>query len=269
MRDLGYVEGKNIEFAYRSAEANSGRWTDLAAELVRLNVDLIVTDGTGPALGAKKVTSTIPIVMISSTDPVGTGLVASLARPGGNVTGLTSLSEELDGKMLELLKDLAPKTSRVAILRPDSPGDRIFVKNTHAAAKGLGIYLTDLIVRDVSSSRPELSGPGGEQRAADEITGVFQMIVKERAQALLVRLPPPPRTPPAHRKQVVQLTAKHRLSAIYNATNWVESGGLMSYGSDAEMRYYRIAKYVDKIVTGAKPAELPIEQPTKLSWSST
>jgi putative ABC transport system substrate-binding protein len=244
MRDLGYLEGKNIGFVYRTTEGNSERLPGIAAELVRLKVDIIFADGTGAALGAKKATSTIPIVMTSSTDPVGTGLVTSIGRPGGNVTGLASLSEELGGKMLELLKEIMPKINRVAILRPDSPADRIFEKNTQAVAQALQIYLIDLIV------------PG-----ADEFEGAFQAVRKERANALLVRLPP--RTPAAQRKQIVQLATKSRLPAIYNATNWIDSGGLVSYGSDPNIRYLRVATYVDKILKGAKPTDLPLEQPTK------
>src|SRR5215831_11809910 len=169
LRDLGYVEGKNIGFVYRTAEGESGRYADLAAELVRLQVDIIVADTTTGIVAAKKATSTIPIVMTTSTDPVGTGLVASLARPGGNVTGLTSVTGELGGKLVELLKETVPKLTRVAILGP--PND-LFIKETEVPARALGVQLIPLVVQ----------GP-------DDIDGAFRAMTKERANGLIIRLP--------------------------------------------------------------------------------
>jgi putative tryptophan/tyrosine transport system substrate-binding protein len=246
LRDLGYVEGKNIAFEYRSTEGKSERRPDQVTELVHLKVDIIVADGTGPTLAAKKATSAIPIVMTSSSDPVGTGLIASLARPGGNVTGLTSVTGELGGKLLELLKEIVPSLTRVAIALPgpDSPASKLFLKETEAPAQALRVQLITLWVR----------GP-------EDFESAFRIAAKERANALLVRIPPARFSP--HLKQFVELTAKSRLPAISPARNWVEAGGLMSYGADQNVRFRRAATYVDKILKGAKPADLPVEQPTK------
>jgi putative tryptophan/tyrosine transport system substrate-binding protein len=246
LRDLGYNEGKNIVFEYRTTEGNTGRYPDLIADLVRVNVDVIVADGTGPALAAKQATSTIPIVMTTSTDPVRTGLVASLARPGGNVTGLTSVSGELGGKLLELLKEIVPGLSRVVVPgpAPGSPSEDLFIKETEIPARALKVRLIRAPVRQ-----------------DEDIKGVFQLAAKERAHALLVRIPP--NAPAARRRQFVELAAKNRLPAIYEARTFMDLGGLMMYGADRDVAFQRVATYVDKILKGTKPADLPVEAPTK------
>ena len=244
MRELGYVEGKNIGFVFRTAEGKSERNADLAAELVRLKVDVIIADGSNLSLAAKKATSTIPIVMTTSTDPVGTGLVASLARPGGNVTGLTSVGGELGGKMLELLKEVVPRLTRVAILTTKSAANNLFVKETEVPARALGLQLIPVLVQ-----------------GSDDFKGAFRAMTKERANGLVMRLPP--RTDFAHFKRVAELTMKNRLPAIGTANAWVDAGGLMSYGADPNISYRRAAVYVDKILKGTKPADLPVEAPTK------
>jgi putative ABC transport system substrate-binding protein len=250
MRDLGYVEGKNIAFVYRTTEGRRERYSDLVAELVRLKVNVIVTDVTSAALALKKATPTIPIVMTSGTDPVGTGLVASLARPGGNVTGLTNVGGELGGKLLELLKEITPRLTRVAILATwgsASGADEVFAKKTEVPARALGLQLIRVRVR-----------------SSDDIDGAFRTITKERADGLLMRLQPSLFS--AHYKRVAELTASSRLPSIALVTSWVDAGGLMSYGSDLNFQYRRAATYVDKIVKGTKPADLPIEAPTKFEF---
>jgi putative ABC transport system substrate-binding protein len=189
LRELGYVEGQSITVEHRSAEGKLGRLPALAAELVRLKVDIIVADGSDPALAAKNATSTIPIVITSTSDPVGQGLVASLARPGGNVTGLTRFSGELGGKTLELLKDVVSRLARVAVPRPEGPTNDLFLKETEVPARALGVQLISLVVR----------GP-------EDFDGAVGAATKERANALLVRLVPS--TSSAHRKQFVELAAK-------------------------------------------------------------
>jgi putative ABC transport system substrate-binding protein len=250
MRDLGYVEGKNVAFVYRTTEGRRERYSDLAAELVGLKVDVIVTDVTGAGLALKKATNTIPIVMTSSTDPVGTGLVASLARPGGNVTGLTNVGGELGGKLLELLKEITPSLARVAILATygsATGADEVFAKETQVPAGAMGVQLIRVRVK-----------------SPDDIDGAFRMITKERANGLLMRLQPSLFS--AHYKRVAELTASSRLPSIALVTSWVDVGGLMSYGSDLNFQYRRAATYVDKILKGAKPADLPIERPTKFEF---
>jgi putative tryptophan/tyrosine transport system substrate-binding protein len=248
LRDLGYVEGKNVVIEYRYTERNESRYPDLVSDLVRLKVDVIIGDGTQATIAAKKATSTIPIVMTSATDPVGNGIIASLARPGGNVTGLTNISGELGGKLLELLKEIDPRLTRVAIVIPGGrpgPANKLFVKETEVPARALGIQLISLVVR----------GP-------EDYEGAVRAATKERANALLSRLPPG--TPSAQRKQFVELAVKSRLPVV-SATNLdTEAGGLISYGRDPRESYRRAATYVDKILKGAKPADLPVEQPTKL-----
>jgi putative tryptophan/tyrosine transport system substrate-binding protein len=249
LRDLGYVEGKNIAFEYRTSEGKTGAYPDLLADLIRLNVDIIVTVTSGATLAAKKATSTIPIVMRSSTDPVGTGLVASLAKPGGNVTGLTSVTGELGGKYLELLKEIVPRLSRVVIPAPaTSSTEDLFIKETEEPARALKVQLIRFPVR----------GP-------EDYESIFRVAVKERANALVVRLPPST-IPASRRKQFTELGVKNRLPAIYGTKVWVESGGLVSYGQDQNMRVQRLAVYVDKIIKGAKPADLPVEAPTKFEF---
>jgi ABC-type uncharacterized transport system substrate-binding protein len=244
LRDLGYVEGKNIAFVFRTTEGRRERSADLAAELVSLKVDIIIADGTSPALAAKKVTGTIPIVMTTSTDPVANGLVASLARPGANVTGFTNVTGELGGKLLELLKEIVPRLSRVAILRPQGPANDLFVKETEVSARAMGIQLIPLVFR----------GP-------EDFEDAFRSAVKQRANGLIERLGPG--VSAADSRRVAELTVKNRLPTISGSRNWVDAGGLMFYGSDQAIRYRRAATYVDKILKGAKPADLPVEQPTK------
>jgi putative ABC transport system substrate-binding protein len=244
LRNLGYVEGKNIGIIYRVTEGRTERYADLAAELVRLKVDVIVADTTGVALALKKATSSIPIVMASSTDPVGTGLVASVARPGGNVTGLTTLTEELGGKQLELLKEIVAGLNRVAILRPTGLANDIFVKATEPTARALGVKIIPLVFR----------GP-------EDFEDAFRSATKERANGLIDRLGPTVSS--TDRKRVVELTVKNRLPTISGFASWADNGGLLTYGPDRTVMYRRAATYVDKILKGAKPSELPVEQPMK------
>jgi ABC-type uncharacterized transport system substrate-binding protein len=247
MRDLGYIEGKNIGFVYRTTEGKRESYADFVAELVRLKVDVIVTDSTDAALLAKKATSSVPIVMTRGTDPVGAGLVTSLARPGGNVTGLTSVTGELAGKLLELLKETKPKLTRAAILRPEGRADDLFVKEAEVPGRALGVQLVAVVVQ----------GP-------DDIEGVFRAMSKERVNGLVMRLPASGYS--SHYKRVAELTIKNRLPAISTSATWVDAGGLMSYGPDFSIGYRRAATYVDKILKGAKPADLPVEAPTKFEW---
>jgi putative tryptophan/tyrosine transport system substrate-binding protein len=244
LRDLGYVEGKNIGIVFRTSESRPERYPDLALELVRLKVEVIVADGSNAALAAKKATRSIAIVMASSTDPVGAGLVASMARPGGNVTGLTSLTEELGGKQLELLKEIVAGLNRVAILGPTGPATDIFVKETEPTARALGVKIIPLVFR----------GP-------EDFEDAFRSAIKERANGLIDRLGPG--VPSADRKRVVELTLKNRLPTISGFASWADNGGLLTYGPDRNVMYRRAAVYVDKILKGTKPADLPIEAPTK------
>jgi ABC-type uncharacterized transport system substrate-binding protein len=242
LRELGYDEGRNISIEYRWAEGREERFPDLAAELVRLKVDVIVA-GAGAVEAAKQATTTIPIVMPLSGDPVRTGLVASLARPGGNVTGLTSLSGELPGKWMELMKQTLPHAARVAVLW-DPAGDPSQVRISEAAARSLGVRLRVLKVG-----------------RADGFEPAFAEARKYDAGALIVLGSP---FFYVHRAGLVELASKHRLAAIYPQREFVQgSGGLMSYGADYHDQFRRAATYVDKILKGAKPRDLPIEQPTK------
>jgi putative ABC transport system substrate-binding protein len=246
LRALGYVEGKNIVIEQRYAEGKLDRLPVLAAELVRLKVDVIVTGTSAGTRSAKEATATIPIVMAQDGDPVGNGFVASLARPGGNITGLSSLAPEISGKRLELLKEIVPKFSRVAVFgNSASPGNAQSLKEIELAAGALGLQLQYLDIR----------GP-------KEIETAFQATSKGRANAVLVLANP---VLNFQRKQVVDLAVKTQLPAIYYAPEWVQDGGLMSYGASITDLDRRAATYVDKILKGAKPADLPIEQPKKLS----
>ena len=246
LRDLGYVEGKNIVIDYRYAEGRFDRFPELAAELVRLKVYVIVAVSTVAARAAKNATRTIPIVALSG-DPVETGLVASLARPGGNVTGLASLAPELSTKRLELLKEIVSKVSLVAVLwNPNGPAPVLAFKETQLAAKRLGLLLQSLEVR----------GP-------DDFESAFGGAIRERASALLVISDPLTNT---HQRRIVELAAKNRLPAIYPIREFVQAGGLMAYAPDRLEQYRRVAYYVDKILKGAKPADLPVEQPTKFEF---
>ena len=244
LRDLGWVEGKNISIEYRYAEGRNDRLPDLAAELVRLKVDVIVTSGAPAAIAAKQATITIPIVMAQVNDPVGLGLIASLGKPGGNITGLANLHSDLGAKQLELLKEAAPKTSRVAILwNPANPGAALIVRHMQHGAQALGMTLLPVEVRDPS-----------------EVESAFATMTRERANAL--SLPPDPVFLPFG-KRIVELVARNRLPAMYGWRELVEAGGLMAYGPSIPDMFRRAAGYVDKILKGAKPANLPIEQPTK------
>ena len=246
LRSLGYVEGRDVVFEFRWAAGKNERIPELAAELVRLNVDMIVTRTTFVAAATKRATSTIPIVMAGAADPIGAGVVASLARPGGNVMGVTSNSTEVDGKRLQLLREVVPKATRIATLVwGKGPLKPLFLEQIRSAAQKMGITL---VIQEVGT--PEA------------LAGAFEVMKRERAQALIVP------SSPFHnnnRKQIVELAAKHRLPSIYQDRAFVDEGGLMSYGSSATDMSRRAAFYVDKIIKGAKPADLPIEQPTTLA----
>ena len=245
LRELGYVEGKNIILERRYAEGRVERLPDLAAELVRLKVNVIVAVLNPPIQAVKQATTTIPVVMVNSFDPVGAGLVASLARPGGNITGLSNLAHELSGKLLELLKGAVPGVSRVAFLgNPAVPHSTLAFRETQVAARVLGVELQLVEVRGTA-----------------EFESAFSAMTRERAAALIVHTPMPLFF--AHRKQIADLAVKYRLPAIYGNRDYVDAGGLMSYGAHIPDLYRRAVTYVDKILKGAKPADLPVEQPTK------
>lgn len=247
LRELGWVEGRNIVIEYRYAEGKYERLPDLAGELVRFKPDVIVAAPTEAALAAKNATSTIPIVMANVADPVGSGLVASLARPSGNVTGLSSMGVDLTVKRLELLKEAVPGLSRVAILRnPDaSPWTHpVMVKAVEQVAPSLRLQLQVLAAR----------GP-------EEFDGAFSMMARERADGLLVLAGDALFV--LHRRRLADLAAKSRLPAMYATKEHAEAGGLMAYSTDSGYNWRRAATYVDRILNGAKPAELPVEQPTK------
>ena len=243
LSDLGYVEGKNIGVVFRTAEGRQERYADLAAELVRLKVDIVLADNTLAALALKKTTSTIAIVITNSSDPVGTGLVTSFARPGGNVTGLTNVGTELGGKLLELLKETVPRLSRAAIVRGPGLSNDLFVKEIEVPARALKIQTISV----------KVGGP-------EDLEDAFRTITKERANGLLVRLLG---WDSVRLKRITNLAIKNRLPAIGTPTDWVESGGLMSYGADLNVQYRRAAFYVAKILKGTKPADLPVEAPMK------
>ena len=244
LRDLGYVEGKNIVIEWRDAKGNPDRLPEVATELVRLKVDVLVSPGPIVSRALKEATSTIPIVMAQDTDPVGSGFVASLARPGGNITGLATLAPEMGGKQLELLKEIVPRLSRVAIIgNSTNPGDAQALRETVLAAGSVEVYLRYLDVLDPK-----------------DIETVFRAAAKGRADGLLVLGNP---ILNAHRKQIVDLVVKHRLPATYTRPEFIDAGGLIYYGTNYNDLFRRAAIYVDKILKGAKPAELPVEQPTK------
>jgi len=244
LRELGYVEGKNIVIEHRWAEGKLDRLPALAAELVRLKVDIIVSAGPTVTRVAKEATVTIPIVMAFDNDPVGNGFVASLARPGGNITGLSSLSSEISGKQLELLKEIVPRLSRVAVIgNSTNPGNAQALKETELAAGAFGVQLQYVDVLDPK-----------------DIETAFGAASKGHADAVLVLTSA---VTNSHRKQIVELAVKNRLPAIYYTAEWVEGGGLMNYGASFTDLYRHAATYVDKILRGAKPADLPVEQPTK------
>ena len=247
LRELGYVEGKNILIEWRFAGGNPDRLPALAAELVSLKVDVLVSYGPIPTRAAKEATATIPIVMSQDGDPIASGFVASLAQPGANITGLSSLAPEISGKQLEILKEIVPKLSRVAVLgHSNEPGNAPSLKELELAA---GAFKVQVHYRNVLSLK--------------DIETSFQSASQQRAGAVLV-LAGPVMAP--HRTEVVNLAAKNRLPAIYYRSDYVEAGGLMSYGVNFIDLHRRAATYVDKILKGAKPADLPVEQPTKFEF---
>ncbi len=247
LRELGYVEGKNIVIELRSAEGKLDRVSELAAELVRLKVDVIVTAGPAVTRAAKEAATTIPIVMAQDSDPVGNGFVASLARPGGNITGLTTGGPELYGKRLELLKETVPRVSRVAVFwYRAGPAEPLWLKEMHASAQALGLQIQSL-----------------EVRSPNDFAGAFQAAAKWGARALTVNADP---IMTANRNQILGFAAKNRLPGIYPWKEYVEDGGLMSHATKLSDLYRRAATYVDKILKGAKPSDLPVEQPMKFEF---
>src|SRR6266536_231608 len=247
LRKLGWIEGKNVVFEYRYAENRLERLPELAEELVRLNVDIIVAPGTLAPLAAKRVTTTIPIVMANAGDPLGSGLVSSLARPGGNVTGLSLMVPDIGGKRLELLKDVLPRMSSVAVLwNVANPYPALVFRETESAARTFGIEVQSLEVR----------GPG-------DFDGVFENARLQHPEALITVEDP---LTVNYRKQIVDFAATNRLPAIHGVREFVEAGGLMAYGASLSDLLRRAAGYVDKIFKGAKPADLPVQQPTKFEF---
>ena len=244
MRELGFVEGGNLAIIWRSAEGNIERLPELAAELARLNPDVLVTNGTPASLAAQKATATIPIVMVNVADPLATGLVKSLARPGGNSTALSTIGSELGPKLLEILRTMVPKASRVAVLvNPANPVTAPTLQNILAAAQKL-----DLKIQPIEARTPQ------------EIANGFAAMARQNAGALLVSLDP---FLVQQKSQIAELAAKHRLPSIAGHGEYAEAGGLMIYGQSIRENYKRAASYVDKIFKGAKAGELPVEMPTK------
>ena len=245
LRELGHVEGQSVAIEYRFAEGKYERLPDLATELVHLKVDVIVaTTGVPPVQAAQRATKTIPIIMIGPADPVAAGLVASLPRPGGNITGLAVISHELVGKELELLREVVPKVSTVGVLwNPTNPGNVTQLRGAEAAARTLGMRVQPV-----------------EARSPGEIDRAFMAMTREGAGALLVLLDA---VLLEQRGMIADLAAKNRLPAIYPQKEYVDVGGLMSYGVSIVDLYRRTATYVDKILKGARPADLPVQQPTK------
>jgi putative tryptophan/tyrosine transport system substrate-binding protein len=247
LRELGYVEGKNIIIEYRVSKGEFDRFHALAAELVRLKVDVIVTQGTPAAAAAKNATSTIPIIMSGGTDPVATGLVQSLARPGGNITGVTIMNEELAGKRLELLKETSPKVSRLGVLwNSTNPGTAVVFKQTQAAAQELSLSLQSLEVKTVN-----------------DLQGAFDAATRRGVNGLVLLAAAPIAS---HLKLVADLAVKNRLPSTYDRSEFVDAGGLMSYGPNVPNISRRAATYVDKVLKGANPGDLPVERPTKFEF---
>jgi putative tryptophan/tyrosine transport system substrate-binding protein len=244
LRELGYTEGQDITIEHRYWEGQVERLPELATELVRLNCDVIVTSGTEAAQAAKNTIKTVPVVMAFGGDALRRGIVADLARPGGNITGLTSVGTELEGKRLELLKEIVPKLSRVAFLwSPTNPGVDFQVKEIETMARSIRLELQSI----------EVKGP-------DDFDAAFRLATNKRAGALLVS---GGGFFAFHQKRILELGAKSRLPAMYNNTRYVEAGGLMTYAYDRPYQFRRAAEYVDKILKGAKPADLPVERPKK------
>ena len=244
LRELGYVEGQNIAIEYRFADGREERFPELATELAQRKVHLIVTRGTPAAVAAKRATATIPVVIIAAADPVASGIVASLARPGANVTGLSALNVEIYGKRLELLRELIPKLARVVcVFNVSNPSFPFQWKEVQRAAGALAVQVQLLDVR-----------------TTEDLKQAFDAATAQRAQALMFGLGT---IMQANRRLIVDLAAKYRLPAIYAAAEFVDAGGLISYAVSFPYLYYRAASYVDRILKGAKPADLPVEQPTK------
>jgi len=244
LRELGYVEGRNFMIEYRSADGRRERFPELATELVRLKVDVILTRGTPAVMAAKNATGTIPVVMAASGDPLLSGVVASLARPGGNVTGLSAIVVEVTGKRLQLLREVVPGVSRIAsLLDMGNPNNALQWKETEIAAPSLGVQPQLLDVRK----------PG-------DFGGAFDAAIRQRAGAMVVGIDA---LTQANHRPIIDLAAKHRLPAIYATREFVDAGGLVAYGVSYPHLYHRAASFVDKILKGAKPADLPVEQPTK------
>ena len=249
LRDLGHIDGKKVVIEYRGAEGKPDRYSSLVNELVQLKVDVLVVPTLPAILAANQATKTIPIVMVTNTEPVAAGLIDSLARPGGNITGLSTLAQDLSGKRLELLTEVVPRLSRVAVLRDvDSQNSAIAFKEYEATARALKVKLQSL---DVRGPNPDLEG--AFQAAAKGRTNAIIAITNSN---LLIQ-----------QKRIVDLAITNRLPSMYQGSTWVESGGLMSYSTDDLAIYRRAATYVDKILKGTKPADLPIEQPTKFEFA--
>src|SRR5215831_13440025 len=245
LRQLGYAEGKDFVIEYRSGDGTLHRLNELAAELVRLKVDVIVTAGPAPTRAAKAATATIPIVMTQDPDPVGNGFVASLAHPGGNITGLSALQPELSGKRLELLKEIVPRLSRVAVFGTSTiPGSAESLRETELAAGALGVQLQYLDILSRKDIEPAFRA--AKKGHADAVLALGTSFILN-----------------SQRKQIAELAVKSRLPAIYYAAEWVEEGGLMAYGVSYTDLAHRAATYVDKILKGAKAGDLPVEQPKK------
>jgi putative tryptophan/tyrosine transport system substrate-binding protein len=244
LRELGYIEGKNILIEYRWAEGKADRLPGLATELVRLKVDAIFTAGTPAIFALKQATKTVPVVFFSTSDPVGTGVVTSLAHPGGNITGITTLASDLWPKRLELLKEIVPKLSRVAMIwNKGNAGMNLEAKATQEVAGPLAVALQDRGVKD-----------------PNELDVVFLAMTKDRPDGFLALMDP---VLNSYQKQILDFLAQNRLPAVFENKNWVEAGGLISYGANYADTHRRAATLIDKILKGAKPADLPVEQPTK------
>ncbi len=244
LRELGYIEGKNILIEYRFAEGKAERLPELAIELVRLKVDAIFTGGTPAIFALKQATKTIPIVFFSTSDPIGTGVVASLAHPGGNITGISVLASDLWPKRLELLKEIFPKLSRVAMVwNKGNAGMALEAKATQEVAGPLGVALQDRGVKD-----------------PNELDTVFALMIKDRPDGFLALMDP---VLTSHQKRILDFLVQNRLPAIFESRGWVEAGGLISYGANYLDAHRRAASQMDKILKGTKPADIPVEQPTK------
>jgi putative tryptophan/tyrosine transport system substrate-binding protein len=244
LRDLGYVEGRNVVLEVRYAEGRNERFPSLAAELVNLKVDVLVAQSTPAAIAAKQASSSVPIVMVVVGDPLGAKLIESLAHPGGNVSGLSLIAPELSAKRLDLFKQTLPKLSRVTVLwNSANVGMRLRVQETERAAPALGVTLQSVTVQ-----------------SPDDFDGVFAAMSKDRPESLLVMADT---VTASNSRRVVEFAARNRVPAIYEARNFVDAGGLMSYGLDFVDHYRRAAYYVDKVLKGVRPADLPVEQPTK------